>query len=124
MKYIKTYENILNSNKFLDITKLEVGDYILLNIDDGLPVNLIKYLNNNVGQIAYQENLIRNRFITVNFFETPNKNIPIQYFLDRDDYQKKYNIYQRVIDKYYITAISKNKEDLEIKLAANKYNIG
>ena len=26
MKHIKTYENIVNSNKFLDITKLKVGE--------------------------------------------------------------------------------------------------
>jgi len=115
MRHLKTYENMSDN--------LHIGDYILVHydLDPVLDIELANYLNNNIGQIPYGSDLSK-KYITVNYHTTPNKRI-LDYFQDQTDYEKTYNIYRRVIEKSYIIAVSKNKDDIKAIVDGNKYNL-
>ena len=115
MRHLKTYENMSDN--------LHIGDYILVHydLDPVLDIELANYLNNNIGQIPYGSDLSK-KYITVNYHTTPNKRI-LDYFQDQTDYEKIDNIYRRVIEKSYIIAVSKNKDDIEAIVDGNKYNL-
>ena len=113
MRYIKKFENIINP-------KFRSGDYIIshINIDWNATkkeIELINYLNNNIGQIPFDNNLDKNYYL-VYYDVKPNKDILFYFKLENDKYMIP-------IEYRTIIAVSKNKEDLELKLAANKYNL-
>lgn len=95
MKYIKTLE-IWKYGK-QDFITPEIGDYVIINAEPGSGIP--EYYGDNIGKIT----AILNTLIYVNYGENLE---PLKY-----------------IHESWIKYISKNKKELELKLAANKYNI-
>ena len=94
MKYLKTYE---------DVNKPEVGDYVIVSVQQ-------KYSNykpmNVIGQIY---DMKEQEFIPTYY--------SVKYTLP--DGKTSHEIFYN----YHIKEFSKNKEDLEYILNANKYNL-
>ena len=126
MKYIKTYEIYISDN-------IHIGDYILVHYKDTTTFGsnsknnevIINYLNNNIAQISSFDTgtpNIKDEYIIVKYETPPDKNI-LKFFQTR--YNKKLNkkFYDKIINKKYIIAVSKNKEELETKIQTIKYNL-
>ena len=116
MKYINKFESMDD--------KIHIGDYILVHYKEdtkfgGNDKILVNYLNNNIAQIVSFQ-LLNNNYILVNYEDKPNKNI-IRFFDVTTKNKKK--LYGKIINKIYIIEVAKTKEDLEAKLAAQKYNL-
>jgi len=99
MKYIRTYENI---------KEVQVGDFVQIKTNNKYsgfynPQKIIDTVNNTVGQISSKEG---------------NLDIIVKYKIKyaNDDLQLRFQ-------KKDIVEIGKTKEDVEAKLAANKYNL-
>jgi len=105
MKHIKTFENSKNTP--------EVGDYILANYDsifDSLK-DLVDFMNNTIGVVANITSF--NPYVKYD-------NVPINL--------KKYfnrNGSKGIVDVSldHILYFSKSKEEIEMKLNKNKFNI-
>jgi len=121
MKYLKRFE--MNENK------IDVDDYVILNDDidyqslDGN--NLRDYLNSHIGKIYRIRTRSRNDKI-IPIYDIEYKNAPddIRKFLSftiNDDFSESY--LERSRDAYEIKYWSKNKEELELILKSNKFNI-
>lgn len=114
MRYIKTYEEI---NPWLDPSKVRIGDYVLLHTFS--PID--EYVDNNIGEVID----IGNNEVGVSF--SPDKPTNMKFFFDvyfklyADRYGEKY--FYRKFKKHDIKYTSQYKEDLEIMLTANKYNL-
>jgi len=107
MKYIKKFEMIEDSPK--------VGDYVLMNIS---------YDKNSDFYLNYPGKIIK--FFTIGKYR---QGVNISYGDNIPDnmteilgYTKKHGYYKNFQYKE-IYAFSKNKEDLKIKISANKFNI-
>ena len=119
MRYIKHFEKLPKDNYVYDPPPgyPEDGDYVLMDGSDFITV-LKDFIDNNIGQISRYEDAKYNdyKYILVKY-----KNIPIElinYFTGTyGDSGFKYS------DINNILFISKSKEELELKLAANKYNL-
>ena len=124
MKYIKMFENL----------KPEVGDYVICK-EDGDTYSSIEfnnYLSNSVGRIIKNSS---DSLFHVTFDHLPSDDVLKYSFyvakssiirnLDKSKYKMFNDKYTNVtiLDKTDIIDWSKNKEELELKLAANKYNI-
>ena len=124
MKYIKMFENL----------KPEVGDYVICK-EDGDTYSSIEfnnYLSNSVGRIIKNSS---DSLFHVTFDRLPSDDVLKYSFyvakssiirnLDKSKYKMFNDKYTNVtiLDKTDIIDWSKNKEELELKLAANKYNI-
>lgn len=113
MKYLKTYEkNNFNTPK--------VGDYVLVNVDYP-EIEFINFLSNNIGQIididdsGYQDYHVKYNNVPEQMeIRTAHMNNGYGHAFDEGTWK---------VDKSEIYAFSKNKEDLKIMIAANKYNI-
>ena len=111
MKYIKKFENVKIEPK--------IGDYVIIE-----PSSLFvhgstfsdlttkEFISNNIGQITHIQNPEQCRpIISVRYFNIPSHLI------------KFFHTYCRDYRKDEIVEISKNKEELELKLQAKKYNL-
>ena len=103
----KIYERILEH------TDLKIGDYVIMKTWN---IKLKKFLNQNVGEIVKFNDEMESVFVKYN-------NIPedLQVFFSCEnpeifDQTREFNIPQ-------IVKISNNKEELEMFLNTNKYNI-
>jgi len=107
MIHIKTFETF-----FID--DLQSGDYVILDINS-LPyasqisgINDVNFVNTHVGKIKFKN--VTGDYIAVEYEDsTPDT-------FEEDNH----TIY---ISPRYITHISKNKEELELKLATKRYNL-
>jgi len=115
MRHLKTYENMSDN--------LHIGDYVLVHYDESIEFGrgndeiIIDYLNSNIAQILSFDRPDDN-YITVNYETKPSKRI-LMFF--EPSVNKK--LYKKVINKNYIIAVGKDKEELEAKLTAKKYNL-
>lgn len=99
MKYIKKYEQFGE----LNIGEPEYGDYVILEISkNAIAFYDSPWINSEIAQLIK----IINKFNTTYY----------QMYFDK--YDKKYDVTLKSI-KYW----SKNKEELEVMLSANKYNL-
>lgn len=104
MKYLKQFE---------EKNKLSIGDYVLCHTK-GQYVNnsdeTINFINNNVGRyIKYSRGYDLK-------YGVKYENIPFNL-------EKNLDLDLLWFDKHEIIDYSDNKEELELKLAANKFNI-
>jgi len=108
MRYIKTYEEIDYGP--------EVGDYVVckdnLLIDDR-DYNYINFLANNIGKLDSIKIGAKKLYYFVTYENVPDN-------IDKDYFVKGYTI---SIDRKEIVFYSKNMENCETYLAANKYNL-
>jgi len=107
MKYIKQYESINNIP--------QVGDYILFE-DSDLKKEISNFMSNNIGLIVSKELVLYD--YVVKYENVPDELTP--YFSYA---YLKYGRNCRGIERSDIIYFSSNKEDLEIRLQANKYNL-
>ena len=107
MKHLKQYENI-NHNPYQDETP-KVGDYVIMNSSAYHPIK--NFIENNIGQITEIAKDPYSSGILIHYSNIP-ENIQ-KYFLNNT----------RPTSKTLIKHWSSNKEDLEIFIAQNKYNL-
>jgi hypothetical protein len=113
MKHLKTFEVVRHLSD-IKKTELEIGDYVVLKMWHNDNSELIKFVNSNIGEIVYLSSLAID--VTVEY-----ENVPIsinKYFNKSGD-----NKYNRTFHTNEIEYYSTDKEELEIAIAANKYNI-
>lgn len=113
MKYIKTYDSINNEP--------QIGDYVVCE-DPGMEreghEEMYDFITTNIGQITNIADGKSNPLYYIHYNNVPDKlkfenNInSSSYILDQEPYRRK-----------NITMWSKNKEDLEIKIQQNKFNL-
>jgi hypothetical protein len=115
MRYLKTYEAI-NDN-------LQIGDYVICKTDTG-DEKIIDFIENNVGQ--YVRYITNNKEVVDNFryvIEYENVSFELSNYSYTFSYERDIpNICMRV-DRDEIIKYSKNKEELETIINANKYNL-
>ena len=109
MKYIKKYDDV-------NYSKPEVGDYILIKSGSKFE-DVENFIDYNIGKIVKLNEFL----VHVVYKDVPS--IIRSYFLDNiydfsDEYEYLYDFYL-----WKIVAFSKNKEDLELILNSNKYNM-
>lgn len=103
MKYIK---------KFEDINEPEVGDYVICSEEhDGLSKKLIDFTSNNIGQLIEIDGTQYYPFVV-----KYDDNVPLEL-------EVNFLHNTRGMMRAEIIHYSKNKEDLEMILNANKYNL-
>jgi hypothetical protein len=121
MKYIKTFEDI-------NTAEPEIGDYVIVYDQFTYTSNMIEwkeFMNTHVGR------LIRKRDSDINntkrlLYDVEYENIPenVKRIIFKYKFDPKTN---KAVEKGFnideIVCWSKNKEELELKLAANKYNL-
>jgi len=117
MKYIKKFE------KFENI--LKIGDYVLA-ISKANDVIFTSYINNSIGEVikitpVYSKNE-GNKYkvyddIDIRYYGVPKSEI------DLFTKEKKHNSYKIKFPSYMIYKFSENKEELEIEINANKFNL-
>lgn len=108
MKHLKTYEAI-------NITP-EVGDYVIAN-SIYASKKLQSFFNSNIGQIIEKVKDVNKKspdIILYKVYYDPYEVEPNNVILDDNSW---------LFDVDEILHISKNKEDLELILSANKYNL-
>jgi len=115
MKHLKNFKSIQSTPQINDYVICKEETYC---VDD----RLANFINNNIGQIA-EINKKDGEYPYVIKYE----NIPddiFSYFSDILKNNYKYDIRcLRAMDRIEIIHFSKNKEDLETILNANKYNL-
>lgn len=110
MRYIKTYEQNI---------ELEVGDYVI--IDYGLEGTVKDFLVNSIGKLVeilppeLKYGKFENPYL-IRYENIPPNTMPV--FIKLTD-----TIGDKRVSKKQIKHSSKNKEDLEVILNANKFNI-
>lgn len=106
MKYIKSYENILNNN-------IQIGDYVYCNEKtEGVPEDALFFINNNIGKVVQ---INKGYDYTVKYYNIP-ENIK-RYFI-------RFNVEDcRGFDYNEIIYHSKNKQELKAIISQNKYNL-
>lgn len=117
MKYIKSYENIED--------KPQIGDYVICHetIDfsdiQSIIHDVINIVNNNIGQYVYNDEYDSkskyNYLIKFNDVNIP-ENLKLEFLAN--DIEKC-----RRMSREEIIYWSKTKEELEIKLTQNKFNL-
>ena len=112
MKYIKNFEKI-------NINKPEIGDYVIA-IDEDTHTDVKNFINNNIGKIVNIKN--HKRFGVLYHTKYTNVDDDIEeWFTKENNLDKKCGI--RCFYLHEIIAFSKNIEDLDTILNANKYNL-
>ena len=117
MKYIKTYEDLANNP--------EIGDYVICD-EKGNDEEISDFEKNNIGRVVdyrtvYNTNPTFDSISTFFNIFVQYKNVPNEIYDDFDYHKRIANC--RIFSKKEIKYCSKNKEDLEIILQANKFNI-
>ena len=112
MKYIKKFEN--------HIDDIQIGDYVICHedSDSNRSNELVDFVNNNIGRIVSHGYYSADDY-NITFDNIPKKFKKNDYFSIKDGDKE----YSRYMQKNEIIDWSKNKEELELKLAVNKYNI-
>jgi len=122
MKYLKKFESINNEPK--------LGDYIMLKLEDvrlyvshpsTKTLRYVDFINNNIGIVNNIEYDTNNNLVTI---RVVYENVPSelkQYFLT--GMKTKNNSYSRDYSPKNIVDFASTKEELEMRLSANKYNI-
>lgn len=90
----------------------KIGDYVLLKYDK-FKNDMTNFLNDHIGKIIF----IDEKLYRIEYYDVPDT---INY---RFHYYKTNNSYTKTIEKRYISYWSKNREELEELLAAEKYNL-
>jgi hypothetical protein len=105
MKYIKQYE---------ENTEPQIGDYAIVK-DSVVTINdaFADFLSENIGEIVDNKYSYRYPFLVQ--FENIPDNLKIEFSV--------LNGYEREFNRNEIIAFSPNKEDLELIISANKYNL-
>ena len=133
MKYIKRFEAI---NKNIP----QVGDYVILQLDENYNNIMRDFFNNNIGQIRkimqnmeffkYSvplKNKMKQSYIKDSEYEIEYENMPkdINITINLSDIPFDYSNTIKGINvhKDYIQYFSPNKEELKMFLSANKYNL-
>ena len=128
MRYLKCYESIKNEP--------EIGDWVICKYcKSWTPWNQegATYIGESIGRIVAPPtepkdgrgirvtlSYINQGYYYVEYYNVPkNKNIR-NIFWNINDFNTGYNI---LVDRKNILAFSKNKEELDIIIAANKYNL-
>jgi len=109
---IKVFEKFNNEN----IEEPEIYDYVIMKSSYGEDIN--NFLCNNVGQITFIGADLQNDNVYVVY---PSSEIPkrLEHYFRKHDK----NVSLRIFEKHEILYYSKNREDLEIIIQANKYNL-
>lgn len=117
MRYIKTYENI---------NEPQVGDYVIgysLYFSD----KTNNFLKNNIGKIIDSENnAYNNPEYRVQYEDVPDNvvdSVDFYTFVPYEGNRFAKRVYFVKLVKSEINHFSKNKEDLEPYINANKYNL-
>jgi len=120
MKYLKTYEDLDNNP--------EIGDYVICEEADDINdiLELADFEKNNIGRVVDYRTVDNTNptFDSISTFFNifvQYKNVPNEIYDDFDYHKRIANC--RIFSKKEIKYCSKNKEDLEIILQANKFNI-
>ena len=106
MKNIKNFERF-----FMD--ELRSGDYVILDIDSEsyakiTGINDINFVNTHIGKVKFKN--IPGEYIAVEYEDST-----------ADTFEEdNHTIY---INPRYVKYMSRHKEELELKLATNKYNL-
>lgn len=107
MKHLKKFEIISNN--------ISIGDYVLVKYrtikDNALLKQLSNFINNTIGIVVK----INDSDIYVKFENIPNNLI---LFFSHTNFEST-----KCILKYNIIDFSKTKEDLELKIQTQKFNI-
>jgi len=109
-----TYETMKYLKKYEDSTKDEpqIGDYVICEQKEGFAkIHINSIIRNNIGiilEITDKENYIV-------YYDCDIPQMLKRFFNDR--------VNSRIILKNEIIYFSPNKEDLEVILSANKYNL-
>lgn len=119
MKYIKTYERI-------NIRNIKIGDYILSNFIYGAAIGgdhyWPNYINNSIGQVVniYNKVIVTKYLVPESIYNEMFDNVDNRRYI----YIENNNYYiDMSFNRDNIKYFSSNKEELELKLAANKYNV-
>lgn len=104
MKYIKTYENIIN--------KPNVGNYVMMKTSHP---ELVDFIANNIGKV-----------ININF--TYDYEITVKYTNIPLELKKHFSLYKgdyctRIFPISYVINFAKTKKELQQKLVTIKYNL-
>jgi hypothetical protein len=116
MKYIKHFENTKN--------KLNLGDYVICEeiassgYEKQLFKDVIEFEKNRIGKYVKYDNNNGDFKYTIYYDDIPQK-FKDKYFMKEYDIDK----YCRPMSRKEIIYNSKNKEDLEAIINANKFNI-
>lgn len=111
---------------FESINELEIGDYVICNVSVEIDIKARYYeseqrykafLRNNIGQYIKNEPEVRFSYL-ISYEYIPEE---FKNFIRKDDDFP--NIQIIGVERSEILVYSKNKEDLEVKLSANKYNL-
>lgn len=116
MKHLKHYENQTQ-------TEPRKGDYILPNIKHNVENTWYDFFNNTIGKINYVLKKDKNPYDIVIFYKAEDVPEEFKYIQlqPADKYNKNFYLIKIMTknDFYY----SKNKKDLAILIAQNKYNL-
>ena len=112
MKYLKKYEELNQGEP-------EIGDYVILK-----PNTLIEltdnFIRNNIGQIKSNRERSYANYV-IKYINVPEDIIGGFLFYEIENNKKGDVVY--LSDRSDIQYYSKNKKELELILAANKYNL-
>ena len=108
MKHLKQYEDTS--------IKPKVGDYVLCEEDGDEASDMLNlFIKNNIGVVDTVD--INSKYPYVISYENVPKNI-------NDEFKHNYNRQcLRQMKKHEVKYWANNKEELEIKISANKYNL-
>jgi len=112
MKHLKTYEK---TYEIIEEDEPQVGDWVIcsvLSIDAINWTELNDFLNTNIGKYAENDGTGFKPYI-IRYKNVPNK-------LNNENFNGDMF---RYVHRREIVRFSKNKEDLEIYIDANKYNL-
>ena len=122
MKYIKQFEELND--------EIKKDDYVIVKVNPmRLYPNLDEYLNNTVGKVVNVSEsdyslggrIQRIKEYIVMYLDVPNKFA--SWFTRKEINTKGPNCYYRTFPDYRIEYSGKTIEEVEMKLAAKKYNI-
>ncbi len=115
MKYIKKFEEIDQDKN----DEPQIGDYVICDDTFSDDKQLLDFIKNNMGQIIpidYDDSIDKNHFDYLVKYE----NIPYALI---SRFFRFYNDTSRPMKREEIIYYSPNKEDLEIIITQNKYNL-
>ncbi len=114
MKYLKTYEDINNEP--------QVGDYVICGVPgirESDNPDMFNFIKNTIGQIVK----IENSDTAYPTYYVHYNNIPEYLKFDSRKSPSLSIFNEEPFRRKNITYWSKNKEELELKIIANKYNL-
>lgn len=111
MKYIKKFETHENINK-----DPKIGDYVIIKTTH--KKEIYNFITSNIGKIV-NANLPLDE-VTVKYNNVPPE-LKQHFILNTGRYGDQY--YVRMFPISYIKYISKNEEELQLKLDTQKYNL-